>query len=901
MADWRRYRDFFGPNPDRDLADEFRFHLETETEELIAAGLAPDEARRRALEKFGDVDRFVEECRASDARRLARHRRTSLVDIVRQDVRHAVRGLVRRPAFAITTILVLAIGVGANAAAFSLVDHLFLRPPAGVREPSELKQIFVTRRRASGTNYFQVRFPFPEARLIDSTIGRAFPSAIFLRRDLRMALGPEASRTLSAAWVSPTYFSVLGVRLVAGSDFGNEAAQFGVPARSAIISWTLWQRAFAADPDAIGRTIRVDGRTVTVRGIAPRGFSGIDIDVTDIWLPLAGFSGFSNDRIRPWYQNWGIIGCRVLARVPKNTSAEQLVASVQAGMRAGEDASRMAGKPRDSVLRVIPAPLLTARGPEPLSQRETIAAVLAGLALLLLVISIANVASLLVGRALDRQRDTAVRVALGMNRARIYSQVAVESMLLAGAATVAASIAARWMGAVLRRMVLPGIDFAVGPMDARIVLLAVALGIVAALSASLVPLDAALRVDLTTALKASSRDGSIRGSRARAALVAVQAALSVVLLIGTGLLGRTLYNVRTMRLGLDAKQLVVVKTPEDSAVSTSLEDVATLARSLPGVTAVSLAAHPPLWDQFEATHIFTSQGDTVRALDSNVGYVAADVAYLGTVGTRILRGRDFTRDDRTGAPPVMIVSEELARRVWPGRTPIGECLRVDRADGACYSIVGIAENAHRFAVVEETQPVFYVPLDQRPDRATTAGNGARAVVVRMTGQIDAIVTRLRAEIGDTATTLRERQVIALSEIITPQYSPWELGARLFAGLATLALLLAFLGVYGALNYLVAFRTRELGVRMALGATRRQIVTLLMRASIRQVATGAIVGIAIALALAGRVSALLYGVSPHDPIVVLASILVLVVGATVAAISPARRALRIDPMRAVRED
>ena len=428
----------------------------------------------------------------------------------------------------------------------------------------------------------------------------------------------------------------------------------------------------------------MDGRTVTVRGVAPRGFSGIDIDATDLWLPLAGFTGFDNDPMHPWYHDWGLIAFQVLARAP-DASTEQLVASVQAGIRASEDASRIAGKPRSTLLGVIPAPLLIALGPEPLSQREMISAVLAGLALLLLVISIANVANLLVGRALDRQRETAVRVALGMSRVRIYSQVAVESVLLAGAATIAATIAARWMGAVLRRMVLPGVDFAVGPMDTRVVLLAVTLGILAALVAALVPLGAVSRGDLTTALKMAGRDGGARRSRAHAVLVAVQAALSLVLLIGTGLLGRTLYNIRAMPLGLDAERLGVVKTPEDSAVKTPLADVAQLALSLPGVTAVSLAAHPPLWDQFEATHLFTSKGDTVRALDSYGGYVAADAAYLRTVGTRIVHGRDFTPNDRAGAPPVMIVSEELARRVWPGRTPLGECLRVDRANGACYS------------------------------------------------------------------------------------------------------------------------------------------------------------------------------------------------------------------------
>jgi predicted permease len=906
MPDWRRYRDFFGPNPERDLADEVRFHLETEIEDLVAAGVSPDDARSRALARFGDVARFVAECRASDGRRLGRQRRARLLDVIRQDARYSVRGLVRRPAFAVTTILVLAIGVGANAAVFSIVDHLFLRPPAAVNNPAEVKRIFVSRRNDKGADYFQVRFSLPEARLIDSAVSRTFPSTIFFRRDLKVELDPGVPRTLSSAWVSPTYFSVLGVRLFAGTAFGTEAARFGVPAASAIISWTLWQRTFAAEPNVIGRVIRVDGRPVTIRGIAPRGFSGIDVDMTDIWLPLAGFAGFGGDRDRPWYDDWGRIAFRVLARVPAGGSTEQLVTSVQAGVRASTEARRITnprGKAGDAVLQVIPAPLLTARGPEHLSQRETIAAVLAGLAFLLLVIAIANVASLLVGRALDRQRETAVRVALGMDRLRIYSQIAVESLILAGAATIAASIAATWVGAMLRKMVLPGVDFANGPMDARIALLALSLGLGAALLAALVPLGSSLRVDLTRALKTSNRDGGARRSRSRAVLVGVQAALSVVLLVGTGLLGRSLYNIRTVHMGLDVNNLIIVKAREDADASASgrvrLEDVATLARSLPGVTAVSLAAQPPLWDQFEAQHLFTVQGDTVP--ESHVGYVAADAAYLGTVGTRVVQGRDFTREDRLGAAPVMIVSEELARRVWVSRTPLGGCLRVERADDVCRTIVGVAENAHTFAVVEEPLPVFYIPLDQHGKLVASDRAGVGAVVVRVPHQIDAVAARLRVEVGDTATTLRDRQVIVLSEILAQQYGPWETGARLFAGLAALALMLALLGLYGVLNYLVTLRAREFGVRIALGATRRQLLAHVVRDAVRHITIGAVVGLAIALMIADRVRSLLYGVSPHDPPVLVAAIAVLVIGAALAAVIPGRRAMDIDAMTAIREE
>jgi len=371
-----------------------------------------------------------------------------------------------------------------------------------------------------------------------------------------------------------------------------------------------------------------------------------------------------------------------------------------------------------------------------------------------------------------------------------------------------------------------------------------------------------------------------------------------MLLVGTGLLGKSLHNIRSANLGIDANRLVIVKPPIDGKLSMDATDAATLAKSLPGVSSVSVAVHPPLWDQFEATHLFTSNGDTVRSLDENVGYVAADAAYLRTVGTRIVRGRDFSTDDRAGSPPVMLVSQELARRVWPGKSPIGECLRVERSTEPCRTIVGIAEDARRFEVVEEVEPTFYVVLDQLP---VSVSGDQRAVVVNTTRQPAAIAARLRTALGDTATTLRDRQAVALSEVLEQQYAPWEVAARLFAGLSTLAIVLAFLGLYGVLSYVVSLRSREIGIRMALGGTRRAIGRLVLREGVRQIAVGLIVGLALALAIASKIAELLYGVSPRDPTVFIGAAVVLVLGATVAGVFPAKRAMRVDPASAMRAD
>jgi putative ABC transport system permease protein len=909
IPSWRRYRELFGSNPERDLSDEVRFHLETETEELIASGTAPDEARRQALARFGDMDRAMADCRDSDRRRISRRHRGFIFDALGQDVRYAARALRKQPAFAATVILVLALGIGANAAVFSVVDPLFFRMPAGVRAPHEVKQIFVERRPSHGEPYFQGTFSLPEARFIDSslTAGR-LSSAIWFRMDISVATENGAARRVKAQWVTPRFFSVLGVRPFAGSDFGVESERFGVPASTAIISWAYWQRELGGDPSALGRVIQVAGRPVTIRGIAPRGFGGIDLDAADMWLPLGGFTGFHEQAgSPPWYESWGTLAFRMVARAPSDRSEQQLIEHAAAGVRAA--AAFIKANPRPGgrsapLVRVVPGSLLLARGPDGMTQEDTIAALLGALALLLLVMATANAGNLLLGRAVNREREIAVRVALGMSRRRLAGLLAVESVMLALGATVAAVIVAVWMGAVLRSLLLPGVQLTAGPLDMRVASLALGLGALVGLVAALVPLSTALRPNLSTMLKSTSRDGGGRHSRARAALVGVQAALSVMLLIGTGLVARSLYNVRAIDLGLDVNRVITVTRP-DSARGPTLEEIAATARGIPGVTKAALSANIPFDDQFGARAFFDRKGDSLRVPGLNIGFVAADPGYLGVVGTRVTRGRDLSTADRFGSAPVMVVSEELARRVWPGADAIGQCLRIEHAGAPCYTVVGVAENAHSFDVVEQPRAAFYIPFDQRPERT----DPARSLVVRTSKGTRAIAERLRAIVGDTVApasktdpiAARRRQVVVMADMLAWDYRPWELGARLFAAFAGLALLLALFGLYGVLSYVVALRRREIGVRMALGADRRRVMALVVREGVRHVAVGAAVGAVIAVVFAGRIGALLYHVSPRDPMVVATAVIVLVACAALAAAIPGRRAMTIDPMMAIREE
>src|SRR5688572_15748688 len=871
---WRRYLRFWRTDTVADLDDEVRFHLEAETEELIAVGVAPEDAGRQALARFGDVRRTLAECRDSDSRRVRRQRRGFFFDALGQDVRYAVRTLRKQPGFAATVILVLALGIGANAAVFSVVDPLFFRMPTGVAVPSEVRQIYVERQPAKREAYFQARFSLPEARYIDSSItAGGLASAIWFRRETDVEIRDGSAQHVKTEWVTPAFLSVLGVRPFAGVDFDQENSRFGVPASTVIISWAFWQRELEGDPRALGSVIRVAGQPVTIRAIAPKGFAGIDLDGADMWLPLGGFTGYDDSPGQPpWYESWGTIAFRVVARAPSDVAEQELAARAGAGVRAAAAFVKDNPRPgaRDHALvRVVPGSLLGARGPDGATQGETIAAVLGALSLLLLVMATANVGNLLLGRAVSREHQIAVRVALGLSRRRLVGQLAIESMLLALAGTVAAVVIAAWLGAVLRSMLLPGLVLPVGPLDARVASLALGLGVVMGLVAGLVPLSTALRPNLVTTLKGTKRDGGGRHARARMALVGIQAALSVMLLVGTGLLGRSLYNVRRIDLGLDVDRVITVVRP-DSATGPALDEVATFVRELPGVTSAALSATQPLDDLFGARAFFDRGGDSLSRAGLSIGFVAAEPEYLDVVGTRVTRGRGLSPSDRFGAPPVMVVSEELAARVWPQRNPIGECLRIERSDAPCYMVVGVAENAHSFHVIEEPKAVFYVPFDQRPDRADVA----RALVVRTSNGTRSIADRLRDMVGDTIASSRRRQVMVMADMLAPQYQPWEIGARLFAGFAGLALLLALFGLYGVLSYVVALRKREIGVRMALGADRRRVMALVVREGVRQVSIGAAVGVLLAMALSGRIGALLFDVSPRDPVIVAVAVAML---------------------------
>ena len=891
---WHQYFRFRGVDPERELREEFRFHLETEVEELIEQGVPEREAWERAFARFGDLERTAEECRSVDERRLRRVRRVELLDAVRHDTWYVVRGLLARPALSATIVATLAIGVGANAAVFTVVDRVFLRPPAVVHEPDAVRRLYALDTRGNGS--LDSDLSLPEIRDIERELGTAFPTAAYMSEtNTPVAFAPGAQEVVGASWVTPEFLGVLGVRPIAGRDFVGDDMRVGAPVPPVIISWNLWRSRLGGERSALGRTIRVDGRPVTIVGIAPRDFRGIDLGATDVWLPLSDYRGYVNDP--KWQNNRGWSVFQVIARVPAGASVQQLETRAEAALRRGaleERSARPGGEHfSDPDARVFTGSIIATRGPAALSHELSIAVVLAGLGLVVLVIAAANAGNLMLGRALQRRHETALRVALGIRPLRLTGQIVLEALVVAVMSGAAALLVASWVGGALRRLLFPEIRWAGEPLDLRIALFAAAIALVAAIASGFVGLRETLRADPGTVLKGSARDGGGRRSRMRAGLVAVQAMLSLLLLVGTGLFVRTLYNVRELEIGFEPQGLISV-VANDSAQRARVGSVIELARARPGVTSLATASRGP----FEAPWIDLYTSESGNDPLDRLGHHLIDPGYFATAGIRILAGRDLSSGDRRGAPPVVVVNEAAAQAFWPGRSPLGECVRYRSPTAPCYMIVGVTENSFKFQLIEKPFPLFYFAREQRPRGPAPP---PAAMIARVTGDPGPVLERLRAEMGDSIPWIAERPVTLMSETLAPLYRPWEMGAKLFAAFAFLAILLAGLGVYSVLAYMVALRTRELGVRLALGAQRRDVVGLVVREGIRHVVVGAVAGVAILLVVAPRLTPLLYEVPPRDPVILIAGLGVLLLGAVLAALLPARRAASVDPMVALRSE
>jgi len=820
-----------------------------------------------------------------------------ILESLAHDIKYAIRGLRTKPAFAIAIVGTLSLGIGANAAMFGIVDRLLFRAPSLMRDPATahriyLFQTFRGRERAStGGQYARYADVKRWTRSFSSVAG-------FTAQDHAVGLG-EATREMRIGIVSASFFGFFDAPPALGRYFTEPEDTPPTGAPVVVLSHAMWQSQYGGRRDVLGTRVQIGPTLYTVIGVAPEGFVGLWPDrppAAFISLTSHGAAGSSVS----WWQtySWGWLA--VMVRRKPGVTIEAANADLTNAFVKSLDAQRVEQpsttptallRPRAEVWSV-----LSDRGPNagPVSK---VARWVGGVSVIVLLIACANVSNLLLARALRRRREIALRLALGMSRARLVSQLLSESVLLALLGGAGGLVIAHWGGAVLRARLLERSEAPAGLSDPRTVLYAAAAAIGVGLLTAFAPIFSAGRVDLTSDLKAGAREGTYGRSRTRVALLVIQGTLSVLLLVGAGLFVRSLRNVQAMRWGYDVDPVLVVGsnmrgTTLDSAARVALwERLLAAGKAIPGVESASLQDAVPFWNT-NSTSLFVEGIDTVSRLGQfNFNKISPE--YFATLGTRIIRGRGITRDDVAGAPGAMVVSEAMAKTLWPGKDAIGQCIRVRADTMPCTYVVGIAENIKAGNLTEDPSHYYYVPATQ---------------VVRTLG----LFVRTRGDARKLQETVRRRlqrempgasyvTVMPFSDIIGSQKRSWNLGATMFSAFGFLALVLAAIGLYSVIAYNVAQRTHELGVRRALGAQAGDVVRMVVADGVRLASMGIAIGVALALGAGRWVQPLLFGVSPKDPFVFTLVATVLVAVAIGASWLPALRASRVDPNVALRTE
>ena len=868
-----------------DIDDEIAFHLAMRQAEHERDGLAPEIARRTAARQFGNVTALKEQTR--DMWTFP-----SFESFV-QDLRYALRTLRRAPAFALVAVLVLAIGIGATTGMFSLVDTMLVR---GLPYPQadRLVVLIGNVQRAAGVERRGNSYPDHVDWRARATSFDEMAAYTTLNTTLQ---GVDEPEPIPSEAVSPPYFKLLGVSPTQGRVFRPE--EDAVPNRDAVVVLGdgLWRRRFGADPSIVGRTIQLGTRTFTVVGIMPAGFTGVS-DTAQLWIPFA-MSGTPLD-------NRGSRGFQTLARLKAgatiaearaelDTISRQLAAAYpQTNDKRGVEVSPLA----DYVLQQL---------------RPIVVALMAAVTLVLL-IACANIAGLLIGRSDARQREIAVRTALGAGPGRLLRQLVTESCVLALLGALA--------GMAVAQISLPSLiaaspvafpTFVRPQLSLRVLAFGIVIALLSGVILGLAPMMHTRLPRLGDALKTSSRGGSsgMRSQRLRSALVIVEVALAVVLLAGAGLMIRSIQKLAAIDPGFEAANVLLLNAtiprqtappaaPGAAAAApapfvTSHADLLDRIRAVPGVEAASLASDLPFGG---ASAIFYSaEGDaTVAAETLPRAYIhRVTPEFFATLRIRLEAGRTFLPSEERPDSPAVIVSHNVTRRFWPNQDPIGKRIKAGApgSQNPWMTIVGVVDEVKYRGLPENPtrDPDLYLPYIDR---------ASQGVVVRTRVEPSSVASAVRAAIRDGNASILAFNARTLADLVAQQSSASRFTSWLLSVFAATALVLSVVGLYGVMSYLVAQRTREFGIRLALGASRLEIVKRVMRDGTWRVAIGAAIGLAATTGLARLLAGLVYGVGTFD-ISSLLAVATLVVVAIVACGIPAVRATRVDPAIALRSE
>jgi predicted permease len=875
-----------------EVDDEIAFHVDARAEELISAGAPRDEARARALAEFGDIDRARRTLRDLDERHARSTARREVFADLWQDVRVAARSLARAPGFVAVVTLTLALGIGLNSAVYSIVDAYLFRP---LPVPNGKELVVLAQSNEALAAPHEVSYPDYLDFRRDTSL---FADLAAYANDQVNMSGAHGARRLMVQNTTANFFTMLGVRPAVGRLFqpGDDDGELAHP--YIVLSYALWQSHFAGDPAVVGDTIRINNRLATIIGVTPAGFEG-----TDALLAIDAFA--------PINQTWPSYGASLLDR---GGSSFNLIGRLHRGLSLSAARAAVAAKTA-ALAREYPAtnrgitmhlvPETRARPNVAISANvPVIAAAFMSLVLLVLVVASANVASLLLARATARLREQAIRSALGASRWRLSRHAMIECLLLAllgGAGALAlAAVAVRALATVRIAADIP-LHWRIA-VDGRVIAFTLAIVVGTAMLAAIAPVLATRRTDLTDLLKAGARGMSAGHQRIRGVLVVSQLAVCVTIVVCAALFARSASNAARIDPGFRTDHILMATAQlgtqgYDSVRGAQFErDVVRRVATLPGVRAVSLARYTPFGYNNDIEFILP-ESPTAPVPDNGVGAFNNVVtpSYFATMRIPIEEGRGFDERDDAAAPKVAIITRAMARRIWPGQSALGKRFRVTK-DGPALEIVGVSGDIQYFSLGETPKPFLFRPYAQWYRSSFT-------LVIHTSVDPTSMTSAVRGAVASLDPTLPVFDVRSLDEHIRSGRAllGTRLGAAFSEAFGALALVLAAVGLYGLLSYAVAQRTREIGIRVALGAHTSGVLRLVVRQGLVLSAVGAAIGLVMTVAVTRLLAALLFGVAPHDPVILGAVVVILLVVGALASMIPALRAARVDPLTALRAE
>ena len=896
---------------EQELDEELRYHIERQIEEHVAKGLTEEEARYAAIRAMGGVERRKEECRDT--------RRVRWIEDLMQDVRYGLRTLRKSPGFTAVAVLSLALGIGANTAIFSVVDPLLIKS-LPVKDPEQLVLLNTIDQRGD----LRERFSYPmfeQLRARTQVFSGLFAESWFARRVEMNSSEPGGQREkVKLKLVSGEYFQVLGVNAILGRTLTTSDNQTPGEHPVAALNHRFWQRRFASDVSVIGKTITLEGHEFAVVGVMAPEFFGDEVgDGPDLWAPLMMSNIWDHDLsgLRNAHDDW----LQIVARLRPDVRLEQAQAAVDLFL------SQIKSEPSDLGKQAWASKIQVSSGRQGFSGRagwlsEPLRVIMAVVGLTLL-IACANIANLLLARAAKRSQEVAIRLTLGAGRLRLIRQFLTESALLAVAGVVLGLLLAWWSRHVILALISEyDSSITIGSMvvigNSRVLGFTIVVSLLTTLFFGLAPALIATRQDVNSSLKAPA---SRRAPRSRTpfsrSLVIAQIALSLVLLTGTGLFVRTLRNLSAQDFGIATEHIIQGRIFAENAgyKKDQLPDlyrrILERLNSSPGIRSATMADAGFLQGVIDGSCCIAAEGysyrpDEERRIRTN----GVMPGYFQTIGLPLLLGREFTPSEASSEPEkfakVAIINETMARRYFGAENPLGKHLgwddprlgkgypqwlpRFDRGDPRQFEIIGVAKDTFHQGLRGKTLPLIYFP-----------NQGGEVLVARATGLAPQMAPTIRRELQAVDKGLAIENLYTATQLLDQQLFMERLMVKLSGFFATLALSLACIGLYGVMSYGVARRTHEIGVRMALGAQRRDVVGLVLRETMLLVFIGVGAGLSAAFATTRLIRSLLYGLTPNDPLTIgLAGLLLLAVAA-MAGYLPARRAARVDPMEALRHE